>query len=494
MTGTPEPASEASRDPHDASTRVLRNAAWLAGGGFLAAPLALLVSAIAAHVLGPTDFAWIYLATTFAAFGFLVVEWGQSAALTSTISRDRGRALDWLASSLGLRALLLGPVALALLGLGLGLHYPAVFLAALGCAVLAATFTTASNACQDLFRGHERADLGAASYLAGQVLAVLLVAPALLLGAGLFGYLLAQVAAAALGALALLWFAGRLGAGRLAPDRARMGQLFLAGRPFLIFNVVLALQGNLDALFLSRLAPAEVVGWSAVATKLAGVLVFPATAVIGSLYPTLCRIGPDDPEQSARAVRAALRLVLVCAAPLALGCALFPGLGVRIYGGAAFRPAESNLHILAAFVFLVYVTMPLGSTLVALGRQRAWTWAQLGCVLVSVVLDPVLIPWFQARTGNGGLGVCVAGVVAETLMLAAAIRLMPLRLLDGGLRRTAVRVGLAACALLLVARTTDGFNPWLAAALSGAGYLAVLLASGELPWPRLPGLPGARRR
>ena len=493
MTGGPDQAIEAQRVPPDASARVLRNAAWLAGGQFLAAPLALLVSAVAAHELGPADFAWIYLATTFATFGFLVVEWGQSATLTATISRERARALDWLASSLGLRAILLGPVALALLGMCLGLHYPAGLLGALGCCVLAAAFATVSSACQDVFRGLERADLSAASYLAWQVLAVLVVVPALLLGAGLFGYLFAQVAMAALGALALLWVVGRLGEGHLAPDRARMGQLFRAGRPFLIFNVVLALQSNLDALFLSRLAPAVVLGWSAVAGKLAGVLIFPATALIGSLYPTLCRIGPDDPEQAARAVRAALRLALACAVPLALGCALFPELGVRIYGGAAFRPAEANLHVLAAFVFLVYVTMPLGTTLVALGRQRAWTWAQLGCVLVIVVLDPVLIPWFQARTGNGGLGVCVAGVAAEALMLIAAIRLMPLRLLDGDLRRTAVRVGLAACAFLLIARATGDLTPWLAAALSGAGYLTVLLAFGELPWPRILRMPGTRR-
>ncbi len=493
MTSRPDQAIEASRGPPDASARVLRNAAWLAGGQFLAAPLALLVSAVAAHVLGPTDFAWIYLATTFATFGFLVVEWGQSATLTAKISRERARALDWLASSLGLRALLLAPVALALLGLCLGLHYPAVLLAALGCCMLAATCNAVSYACQDVFRALERADLSAASYLAWQVLAVLVVVPALLLGAGLLGYLLAQVAMAALGALALLWVVRRLGEGHLTPDRARMGQLFLAGRPFLIFNVVLALQGNLDALFLSRLAPAAVLGWSAVASKLVGVLIFPATALIGSLYPTLCRIGPDDPEQAARAVRAALRLALICAAPLALGCALFPELGVRIYGGAAFRPAESNLHVLAAFVFLVYVTMPLGTTLVALGRQRAWTWAQLGCVLVSIVLDPVLIPWFQARAGNGGLGICVASVVAEALMLIAAIRLMPLRLLDVGLRRTAVRVGLAACALILIARTTGDFTPWLAAGLSGAGYLTVLLAFGELPWPRILGVLRARK-
>jgi hypothetical protein len=49
---------------------------------------------------------------------------------------------------------------------------------------------------------------------------------------------------------------------------------------------------------------------------------------------------------------------------------------------------------------------------VAAGRQRKWALAQ-PCLVVSLVLDPILIPWAQALYGNG-VGVCVSVVTAES--------------------------------------------------------------------------------
>ena len=485
--------SPAQRTP-DATSRVMRNAAWLAGGQFLAAPLALFVNSVAAHQLGPRDFAWIYLATTYAGFGFLVVEWGQGGTLTAMIARERAHALQWLASSLTLRACLVLPVVAALLLLGTALHYPAGLLVVLCFSALAAAGLSVSTACMDVFRGLERGALSGASYLAAQILAVAVVVPTLLLGAGLRGFLLAQVACSAIGALILMAVVRRMAEGTFAPGRDRIRQLFLTGRPFLVFGLVLSLQANLDALFLSRLVPATVVGWSAVATKLVGMLIFPATALSSSLYPTLCRIGLQDAGLTGRTIRASVRLILICSVPLALGCELFPGIGVAIYGGAAYRASENNLHILAPYVFLVYLTMPLGSSLIALGRQRAWTWAQLACVLVSVALDPLLIPWFQEHYGNGGLGVCVSMVLSEILMLISALVLLPVPLADPELRRTIVHVAVGACALVLVAQVAPWVGAWCAAGFGGVAYVAVLAAFGELPWRRALNALAARRR
>ena len=44
---------------------------------------------------------------------------------------------------------------------------------------------------------------------------------------------------------------------------------------------------------------------------------------------------------------------------------------------------------------------------------------------MSLVLNPLLVPWFQQRAGNGGLGVSVATVVSEVLMVAGGFWLAP---------------------------------------------------------------------
>ena len=77
------------------------------------------------------------------------------------------------------------------------------------------------------------------------------------------------------------------------------------------------------------------VGWYAVSRKLVGVLVGPVGALTGALYPTMCRLFATDIPALHRLIGSALRSVTVLVMPLAIGCALFPDVGIRIFGNAA---------------------------------------------------------------------------------------------------------------------------------------------------------------
>ena len=227
----------------------------------------------------------------------------------------------------------------------------------------------AGGACQDAVRGFERTDIAALSMIAQQVLSFALVVPVLVMGGRLTGIL---ITFAGVNALVLLFVVRALrpvGVGRLRPkvDTARM--LAVEGWPFLLFGLTMALQPNIDAIFLSKLAPAEVVGWHAAARKLAGVLVFPASALIAALYPTLCRLYADDERAFRETANGALRTSALVVGPVALGTALFADDAIRIFSKEAFGPAADNLRYLAPLIFLVYFSMPLGSSLLAAGAS-----------------------------------------------------------------------------------------------------------------------------
>lgn len=493
----PAPSTVSSARAGGAQRLVLRNASFLVGAQLLAAPLSVLINVVAARSLGPDDFGRIFLATTYASFAILFVEWGQGATLTAMIARDRSRAGAVLGTTLAWRAAVLPVVAAALFAACWLLGYDAQFLRILAVVMLAAAFATIGAACQDLFRGYERADLGAASYLAWQLLTAAVLVPTLLLGGGLQSFLLAQAACAGIGAAALLSLRTVVGAPRLTVRADVMRALVSGGTAFLVFNIVLALQTNVDAVFLSRLASADAIGWNAAARKLIGVLIFPANALIGALYPTLCRLHGGDSASFGATARTALRVTLWGAAPLALGCALFPAVGIALFGAQRYGPAEDNLRVLALYVLLVYCTMPIGSSLAAAGRQRAWALAQFACVVVSAALDPLLIPWFQDRTGNGGLGVCVATDVSEVLMVAAGIALLPRGVLDRTLWRTLAAVAAAAAAMAALGALLLSVLDWppLAAAVPAVlAYLGVLWATGEIDRARLAALRGLLAR
>src|SRR5882762_8533670 len=178
--------------------------------------------------------------------------------------------------------------------------------------------------------------------------------------------------------------------------------------------------------FLSKLARPEAMGWYSAASRIVGVLLFPATTLAFAIYPTISRLWGEDRPSYAALVRLALRAVAMVGIFAATGTALFAAIPVSIlYGAERFGPAAANLRILAVYVLLVYASIVLGIAIAAAKRQLRYAVAQSLCVVVSLILDPILIPRFERLAGNGGVGVSTSVVVAEVAMVAAGLVLLP---------------------------------------------------------------------
>ena len=458
---------------------ILRNTLLLVGAQVIAIPFSVVINAVAARVLGPSVFGQLYLAATFSSLAFIVIEWGQPAALTGMVARDRTRAGVLLGSGLALRAFLLPLVLVLFTGCALA-GYDRRFLVILAWILVGAAFGTVAGACQDIIRGYERSDFAAACTVAAQLLSALIVVPTLLFVGGLQSFLIAQAACAAVGAAVLILILPVIGVPRASVSRSDGHALLSAGTSFLLFNLILALQPSVDAVFLSKLASPEAMGWQAVARRLIGLLVFPAAALTAALYPTLSRLYIEDRVAFRSTAASALRTTPAIAVPIGLGCALFPQIGTVLFGQDAYGPADANLRILAIFVLVLYLTMPVSATLLAAGKQRVWSAAQLGCVALSAALDPWLVPWFQARSGNGGLGVCVSLAAGETLMLAVGFFLLPKDIFDRSYWRSYASVISAGVVMAAASFALSALTPYAAAPLAFAGYLACLWLTGGL--------------
>jgi O-antigen/teichoic acid export membrane protein len=481
------------RSPRPAAI-ILRNAFFLVLSQAIVTPLALVINAVMGRYLGATQFGQLYLAGTFAALGFLLVEWGQGALLTGEVARNRSRAGELLGSSIAFRL-----VASVLMGGALVLiasyqGQDSAFTVVLLLVVVSSAMGTVVSACQDVVRGFERMDFGAASYVGWQVLRLVVVVPTVLLGGKIRAVLIAQAVCGAVGLVVVLRALRLVGLQRLGFSTAAVKQLAVGGTTFLVFGLATALQLNVDALFMARYASPEAVGWYAAASKLQGALTYPAGVLIAAIYPTLCRLHLEDLDSYRRTAAAALRTTTILVVPVALCCFLYPDVGVRLYSRDSFRPAEDDLRIMAGYLFLVYFSMPVGTSLVAAGRQKAWTITQFGCVIVSLALSPILIQRFEATHGNGGLGVCIANVCSEVLMVAIGVWLLPRGVLN---RAFARQLGLALLAALVMAAVgflTLPFGSFLSAPVALVAYVAFLWATGVLDRAQLRALRGLVRR
>jgi O-antigen/teichoic acid export membrane protein len=332
--------------------------------------------------------------------------------------------------------------------------------------VLASTsILTVASACQDALRGFERMDFAAATYVGGQLLTALVVIPTLLLGGGVRLFLGAQLTCTFIGAMFVLWMLPRMGVPKITWRSAA---------------VIIQLQPLIDAAMLSKFAASDAVGWHAAARRLVGLLIYPASAMAAALYPTLCRLHAENLADFKATTARALHLLTIAVVPVALGCALFPELGVSIFSERSYGPAEDNLRLLSIYVLLVYFSIPVGSSLMAAGKQLHWAIVQSLCVVVSIVADPPLIHWFQLHAGNGGLGVCVSTGASEILMISAGIYLMPSGVLDKSLLKKLAAAALGGVCMTAVALSMPALNAFIRAPLAVLVYCACIWFSGAI--------------
>ena len=108
-----------------------------------------------------------------------------------------------------------------------------------------------------------------------------------------------------------------------------------------------------------------------------------------------------------------------------VGTYLFADTAIRlIYGTLHFAPAANILRVFGPGLSAVLGVL-FSHVLTALGREREFMVAKVCSVVVSTLLALILIPYFQQRSGNGGIGVVLAFVLSEFVIFGSSLFLMP---------------------------------------------------------------------
>jgi O-antigen/teichoic acid export membrane protein len=482
---TAEQAAAPGTPPPDGAVQVkapslVRNTFYLTAAQAATIPLSVISNALVGRYLGPEQFGFLYLATTLCSFGVLVLEWGQQGAVPALVARNRGAAASYLGTSLAWRTASSLVVSLVLALACMAMGYETGVRWAVALAFPLAVLNSFNAGFKDTIRGFERTDIPALAHVAQQLMMVLVVVPVLFLGGQLRALLLSHVAVAFLTTLYLRRSLGTVGITQLRFDRSVLKPMLLQGTPFVFFDLAMVLGPNINASFLAKLAPADVIGWFGVSQKLVGLLLFPATALVGALYPTLCRLHGQNQDEFVRVTRGALYGVSLVAIPAAVGCAAFAEVGVAIYGSEQYSGAVAHMRLMSLFVLLVYFSMPLGISIIAASRQKTWTLVQCVCLVVSLVGSPFLVPYFQRTTGNGALGTCTTLVLSELIVVSCGVVFSARGLFDGTLLKSIGLSLVAGAAMLGVAIALKPVSVFVAVPAACLVYAALAWFGGAL--------------
>jgi O-antigen/teichoic acid export membrane protein len=363
--------------PHRVETAT--NVLYLALGQVGTTTLGIVFSAVLARTLGASDFGLYFLVTSMAAFAYTIVEWGQPLLLVREMARDPQHVGELLGSGLALRVLASAILSVPLLLIAYVLGYGAWTVSIVALYFAAMLPISLAQGYGTVFRAFRRMGSDALVAVLNSAAALALVLLALQRGGGLVAIGLCQFVAGVISLVVARQLYARQRATPLALTRGMVRHLWRGGVAIMSISVLQAAQPYLDVLILSKLVPTDAIGYFGVARSIMGVLLAPAVILATATFPQLSRAA-KTPDQFGSVVRNALRPMMFFGALASVGTYLFAQTAVEL---------------------------------------------KVISILVSTALDFILIPWFQARYGNGGLGVIVAFALSELIMFAGLIAMMP---------------------------------------------------------------------
>ncbi len=198
-------------------------------------------------------------------------------------------------------------------------------------------------------------------------------------------------------------------------DVVHTREVMAGSLPFMFSGAALVLYQQIDIVVISWTASDAAIGWYATADSLFGSLLFPATVLTATIFPTLGRMSNDDPEGLRRIVQRAFTSLVLLAVPIGLGTVLVaPSFAPLLYGDD-FDETGVVLAILGPVIILTFGTILFGTLAQATGRVRLWTFVLFGSALLTIPLDLALVPWAEERYSNGAIGGALAYLLTESI-------------------------------------------------------------------------------
>ena len=407
-----------------------RNALFLALAQLLSTACAVALSAALGRALGPAEFGLFFLVTSMAGFAYVVLEWGQTQYVVREIAQQPRREGALLGTTLAARVLgtALAAGLTAAVAQALGYDARTCGLAALFVATMIPFFL--SQALSLVFRARERMQYDAVAAVVDRALTLAATLLAVAVGAGVFGAAIAVGVGGLASLLTATVLLRRLGMPRLSVDHAEAKAMLLGGAAIVLTNVESSVQPYIDAIVLSKLAPAEAVGWYGAARTFVGTLVAPAIILSVAAYPRLSRAA-TAPGELRRELRLVMKPLIGLGVLACVGTFLFAQAAVDlVYGNRGFAAAGTILKVLAPGLLLLFADNMLCAAVVAIGRPKPLAFAKLFNIAVCAGLSLLLVPAFQAERANGGIGLAIASGVSEIIMLGAALLILPAGSLD----------------------------------------------------------------
>lgn len=459
-------------------SQAVRNTALVLSARVASRLLALVTVIATGNHLGDVHYGEFQTVVNYTALVAVLVDLGFNTLYVREGARHPGELSRYLNNVLSSKAVL-AIVGLLFLSLALGLNGLGSLIAA-GFALM--VLTTYSNLLRNT--------LYALQNLGYEAIAIVLEA-AVLLGLVVLGIRTHQGVVYFLWAYAgsygfsCLYFAVVLRARRMVTfglrfEWALVRRWFWSGLPFALTFVITTIYFKIDQPLLWALRPHAEAGWYGFAYKPFESLLFIPQSMLAVVFPVMSVYYHQAKERLQPTIDLFFKALVLLGWPLTVGTVVLAhGLNGMLH---LYPQSEPALRILAFGIVFMFASNTFIAALNAIDRQVLFTWAAAISMVVNVVLNVVLIPFY------GYIGAAWATVATEVVLLSAAYVLVSRELYRAPLHRLAWKplvAGVAMGAALWPFRGTSGWLTLAVILLGAAVYGAAALLLRVLDPPEL---------
>ncbi len=460
---------------------IAKNATVLMGSQAIMWLLTLALTIVLPRYLGAVGVGKLHFASSIWLMIGVITAFGTDILLTKEIARQPDKTPILFGSAMVLQfGLFIGGYILTILTLWF-FDYPIDTIYVVGLVGIASLVRQFIAVSQAVLQGLERMEFFSLGEIIGNAIYTALGIILLLSGWSIYAIAILMIISAVINLAIQLFFLGRLYKLRLNFAWSGAYNLLKSGWPYLLSSFFLVAYMQIDIIIISALVDERAIGWYGAADRLFGTLLFIPSVYITAAFPALSRMFVNDKGALQRLISKSFDTLFLLSVPIGLGLTIIANPLVVLIYGQEFVNSGPILAVFGIVIILTYQNILIGRFLISMDRQNPWTIVMAIATVATILLDIVLIPWCQARFGNGAMGGALAFVITELGMMIAGLMLLP----RGSLTRTnlwtGVRIMLAGLVMMAAAWQFEHFFIGVPILVGAVTYIGCVLLLRVVP-------------
>lgn len=387
----------------------IKNAGWLIGGKVAQMLISLVVGAITARYLGPSNYGLIGYVSAYISFFNSFCTLGLNSILVKEFIDDPENEGVIMGSSLIMRIVssILSAITIVCVVFFVDAGETDTIIIAALCSI--GVIFNVFEVFNYWFQAQLRSKITAIAVFVAYCVTALYRVILVITGKNVYFFALATSVDYICIAIFLVIMYYRSGGKKLRFSWSEGKKLLGKSHHFILSGLMVAIYGQTNKIMLKQMVDEVEVGYFSTAVTICGMWCFVLSAIIDSAYPSIVEAHQADEELFKRRNRQLYAIVFYVSMAVSLLFQIFAPLAVRILYGEAYMEAVDSLRIVTWYTAFTYLGVARNAWLVCTNTQKQLKYIYCAAAVCNVALNFVLIPLWGAE------GAALASLISQTL-------------------------------------------------------------------------------